>query len=86
MQVSELSVAKLLAAIAKQAAIVREHNDAFIAAGRGHERFSEIRESAKNGHDLLALSYVAALDAESALEYERARRLRYHGTLKPIKA
>jgi hypothetical protein len=86
MDSTKLSSAKLLAAIDAQDKVTREYNDAFINAGRGHERMSEIRESAAKGFDPLAFMYVREMDKESALNAEKQRRLRYHGSTKPIKA
>jgi hypothetical protein len=77
---------KLVAIIEAQDKIVREYNEACINAGRGHEKMSEIRESAAKGHDTLAMAYVREMDREASLLAEKARRLRYHGSLKPIKA
>jgi hypothetical protein len=85
MNIQTLSAAKLLAAIEAQDKITREYNDAFINAGRGHERMSEIRESAKNGFDHLAFMYCREVDKESALNAEKQARLRYHGKLNPIR-
>jgi hypothetical protein len=81
----KLSANKLQAAIDAQDKIVRNFVDIMIDSGRGHERMSEVRESAARGHDSLAWDYIAAVEKESALNAEKARRLRYHGKMSPIK-
>lgn len=82
----KLSANKLQAAIDAQDKIVRNFVDIMIDSGRGHERMSETREAAARGHDPLAWAYMEAVDKASALAAEKARRLRYHGKLTPIKA
>ena len=85
MNVQTLSAAKLLAAIDKADKVSREFCDAFITAGRGHETMADIRASAKNGFDPLAIAYCKALDAERELNSEKESRLRCHGKLNPIR-
>jgi hypothetical protein len=82
----KLSAAKLLAAIDAQDRRVRAFVDAMIDAGRGHETMSVMRAAAAQGHDPLAHDYCAAMSIASDLEHERARRLRYHGKLSPVRS
>lgn len=58
-----------------------EINAAFIAAGRGHERPSDIRGKS----DPLSVRFNEQLAAVCEVSDEQARRMRYHGTLQPIK-
>lgn len=54
-----------------------------IAAGRGSETFKQTR--AKAGQDKLTDRYLAANDEIQAINREIESRMRYHGSLKPIK-
>lgn len=85
MDITKASATKLELLLVTAERAESDFCDTFIFRGRGHERMSEIRESAAKGHDPLAIDYCAALDRGNALRAERERRLRYHGNTKPIK-
>jgi hypothetical protein len=55
-------------------------NRAFIDAGRGHERPSEIRHMT----DTLAMKHTANMEKFSAIVQEMESRRRYHGGLNRI--
>lgn len=80
--VSDLSPAELTRAIAKADAESTVICDAFIAAGRGHERPSETVKLT----DPLALRWREHTNRASELHRERERRREYSGTLKRIRA
>ena len=63
-----------------------EEVDELIAAGYGNEKSSETRKRAEDTHDPLARRFSHSADMLSLILEERDARLRYHGTLKPIKA
>jgi hypothetical protein len=57
----------------------------FIFTGRGHETHRQIREASEKGHDPDARSYCDCMDRASELRHEKERRLKWHGSTKPIK-
>jgi hypothetical protein len=85
MDIGSLSAAKLQKAIDAADKRCRTFVDAMIDSGRGHELMNETRANAAKGHDSLAIDYCDAMDDSAALEREKQARIRYHGSMKPIK-
>ena len=81
MDIKSLSALKLQKAIDAQYEIGKALCDEMIAAGRGYENHREI--AAKT--DELSLRYLAACALEFDLVSEKQERLKYHGSMKPIK-
>lgn len=75
-QLQDMTRAELRRAAARADRELTRCLDSLIAAGRGHERPTEIRQRS----DDLSLRWIAAADVCRALESERRRRLDYHGT------
>lgn len=76
-----LTASKLAAAIAAASAVRSELCDELIAAGRGEETHSFTSRQS----DPLSLRYVEACDAYRALFDEKSERMRWHGTMNPIR-
>lgn len=79
---ADYTKARLESALARADAADSALTTAFIEAGRGHERHSDI--IAKS--DELALRYIAASEFLHKLREEKARRVRFHGRMTPIPA
>lgn len=72
--------AQLERADAASDAIIKELTDQMIAAGRGHELFSETRLKS----DALSVAYMAAANHAADISIEMRRRREYHGSLNRI--
>jgi hypothetical protein len=79
--IEQMSAAQLDKAITKADSAHMVNVDAFIAAGRGHERPSDIRLLS----DPLSLAWMKTSATSTALYQERSARMAYHGKLSPIK-
>lgn len=76
----ELTAAQLRARTLTLSDRLLQINDEFIAAGRGHERPSDIRGKT----DLLSFAWIECADALREARDEQVRRLAWGGTLRPI--
>jgi hypothetical protein len=76
----ELTGPQLAGRLEMLSARSRQVNDEMIAAGRGLDRPSDIRVRA----DPLSVRWQECADAYREASDERARRISYHGTLRPI--
>jgi hypothetical protein len=83
--IEKLSARELETLYDKRLAARLANNAALIAAGRGMERGNEIYARGLAGTDSLSIDFVKVTDAFQVVVLEKEARMRWHGSLKPIR-